>query len=73
VSVVIEAGGEGSTFAVPVADEILRAWMELTGKRKRGLVLDKNPLPVTVAGSGSGTPAATPVATPSIQYSPDGT
>jgi hypothetical protein len=71
--VVIEAGGEGSTFAVPVADEILRAWMELTGRRKRGLVLAKDPLPVTVAGSGSGTPVATPVATPSIQYSPDGT
>lgn len=73
VSVVIEAGGEGSSYAVPVADEILRAWMELTGKRKRGLVLDKNPLPVTVAGSGSQDPVATPVATPSIEYSPDGT
>src|SRR5680860_141031 len=31
VSVVIEAGGEGSTFSVPVADEVLRAWFELTG------------------------------------------
>ncbi len=73
VSVVIEAGGEGSSYAVPVADEILRAWMELTGKRKRGLVLGKNPLPVTVAGTGSEDPVATPVATPSIEYSPDGT
>ena len=73
ISVVIEAGGEGTTYAVPVADEILRAWMELTGRRERGLVLSKDPLPVTVAGSGSGTPVATPVATPSIEYSPDGT
>ncbi|HWV23125.1 MAG TPA: penicillin-binding transpeptidase domain-containing protein [Thermomicrobiales bacterium] len=46
VSVVIEAGGEGSTYSVPVADAVLRAWFELTGKRKRGTVLGKEPKPV---------------------------
>lgn len=46
VSVVIEAGGEGSTYSVPVADTVLRAWFELTGKRKRGTVLGKDPKPV---------------------------
>lgn len=46
VSVVIEAGGEGSTYAVPVADATLRAWFELTGKRPRGTVLGKDPKPV---------------------------
>lgn len=46
VSVVIEAGGEGSTVSVPVADEVLRAYFELTGKRERGKVLPKEKLPV---------------------------
>ncbi len=46
VSVVIEAGGEGATFAVPVADEMMRAYFELSGKRARGKVLSKEPLPV---------------------------
>lgn len=46
VSVVIEAGGEGATFAVPVADEMMRAWFELSGTRQRGTVLSKEPLPV---------------------------
>jgi penicillin-binding protein 2 len=46
VSVVIEAGGEGSTFAVPVADSVLRAWFELTGRRPRGTVLSKEPKPI---------------------------
>ncbi|MDQ4044788.1 MAG: penicillin-binding transpeptidase domain-containing protein [Chloroflexota bacterium] len=46
VAVVIEAGGEGSTVAVPVADETLRAWFELTGRRERGKVLSKEPMPV---------------------------
>ncbi|MGN6032165.1 MAG: penicillin-binding transpeptidase domain-containing protein, partial [Thermomicrobiales bacterium] len=36
VAVVIEAGGEGATFAVPVADATIRAYLELTGKRPRG-------------------------------------
>ena len=43
VSVVIEAGGEGSTYAVPVADATLRAWFELNGRRPRGTVLSKEP------------------------------
>jgi penicillin-binding protein 2 len=46
VAVVIEAGGEGSTVAVPVADEVLRAYFELTGRRERGRVLAKEKLPV---------------------------
>jgi penicillin-binding protein 2 len=46
VSVVIEAGGEGSTVSVPVADEMLRAYFELTGKRERGTVLGKDKMPV---------------------------
>lgn len=46
VAVVIEAGGEGSTFAVPVADATLRAWFELTGRRPRGTVLSPEPKPI---------------------------
>lgn len=46
IAVVIENGGEGATFAVPVADRVLRGYLELTGKRKRGKVLNKTPLPV---------------------------
>ncbi len=62
VSVVIEAGGEGSTYAVPVVDEILRAWMELTGKRPRGTVLERTPTP-PIPGQ-EPTPEASPVASP---------
>ena len=46
VSVIIEAGGEGSTFSVPVADEILRAYFEMTGRRERGTVLSEEKMPV---------------------------
>jgi penicillin-binding protein 2 len=46
VAVIIEAGGEGSTFAVPVADGVLRAWFELTGRRPRGVVLNAEPKPI---------------------------
>jgi len=63
VSVVIEAGGEGSTVAVPVADAMLRGWFELTGKRARGKVLGKTPLPVS-GHDAPATPAATPAASP---------
>lgn len=47
IAVVIEAGGEGATFAVPVADATIRAYLELTGKRARGTVLSKDKLPVS--------------------------
>jgi penicillin-binding protein 2 len=46
VAVVIEAGGEGATYAVPVADAVIRAYFELTGRRKRGKVLSKDKLPI---------------------------
>jgi penicillin-binding protein 2 len=46
LAVIIEAGGEGSTYAVPVADATLRAYFELAGRRPRGTVLAKEPLPV---------------------------
>ena len=46
VAVIIEAGGEGSTFAVPVADAVLRGYFELTGRRPRGTVLSQDPMPV---------------------------
>jgi penicillin-binding protein 2 len=39
VTVFLNKGGEGSSYAVPIADRVLRAYFELTGKRKRGLVL----------------------------------
>lgn len=46
VSVVIDQGGEGSTYAVPVADATLRAWFELTGRRPRGTLLGEDPKPI---------------------------
>lgn len=46
VAVVIDEGGEGSTYAVPVADATLRAWFELTGRRARGTVLGAEPKPI---------------------------
>ena len=46
VAVVIEAGGEGSTVAVPVADETLRAYFELTGRRERGVALSREKMAV---------------------------
>jgi penicillin-binding protein 2 len=39
LAVVVEDGGEGSAYAVPVADRMVRAFFELTGRRERGLVL----------------------------------
>ena len=39
ISVIVEDGGEGSAYAVPVADRVLRAYFEITGRRERGLVL----------------------------------
>nr|MBA3415138.1 hypothetical protein [Chloroflexia bacterium] len=39
VAVLVEDGGEGSAYAVPVADRVVRAWFEISGRRERGLVL----------------------------------
>lgn len=39
VTALVEYGGEGSNYAVPVVDQTLRAYFELSGRRKRGLVL----------------------------------
>jgi penicillin-binding protein 2 len=39
ISVLVEDGGEGSAYAVPVADRVLRAWFEINGRRPKGLVL----------------------------------
>ena len=66
ISVVIEAGGEGSTVAVPVADEILRAYFELKGTRARGKVLSNDPMPKPNAEGviENATPVASPVASP---------
>jgi penicillin-binding protein 2 len=62
VSVVIEAGGEGSTYAVPVADAILRGYFELTGKRPRGKVLGQTPM--VIPNADGSMPEASPVASP---------
>ncbi len=40
VSVLIEYGGEGGTYAAPCADVILRAYFETTGRRKRDEMVD---------------------------------
>jgi len=46
ITVIVEDGGEGSAYAVPVADRVLRAYFELSGGRKRGLVMrpDADPM-----------------------------
>ena len=46
ITVIVEDGGEGSAYAVPIADRVLRAYFELTGRRPRGMVLrqDGDPL-----------------------------
>jgi penicillin-binding protein 2 len=48
VSIIIEDGGEGSAYAVPVADRVLRAFFELTGRRKRGMVLREGVDPMRI-------------------------
>ncbi len=48
VSVIVEDGGEGSAYAVPVADRVLRAFFEITGRRKRGLVLKQEVDPMRI-------------------------
>ena len=39
VSVLVEDGGGGESYAVPVADRVLRAFFEINGRRPRGLVM----------------------------------
>lgn len=46
VTVLLKEGGEGSSYAVPIADKVLRAYFELTGARKRGLILREDEMPV---------------------------
>ncbi len=41
IALVIEGGGGSSTYAVPIADKVMRAFFELTGKRPRGKMLAK--------------------------------
>lgn len=48
VTVLVHEGGEGSSYAVPIADKVLRAFFELTEKRTRGLVLQEDGTPVMV-------------------------
>ena len=65
VTVFLEDGGEGATYAVPVADTAMRAYFELTKKRDRGVVLRKDKQPVTddltVDNEGATSGRATPV------------
>jgi penicillin-binding protein 2 len=46
LTVFLERGGEGASYAVPIADKALRAYFELTGRRPRGTMLreDKQPI-----------------------------
>jgi hypothetical protein len=48
ITVIVEDGGEGSAYAVPVADRVLRAYFELSGRRPRGLVLRKDAEPMRI-------------------------
>ena len=57
ITVIVEDGGEGSAYAVPVADRVMRAYFEISGRRKRGLVMreDADPmrtdLPILAEGA----------------------
>ncbi len=46
VTVFLKEGGEGSSYAVPVADKVMRAYFEITDQRERGVVLrtDRQPI-----------------------------
>ena len=48
ITAIVEDGGEGSAYAVPVVDRVLRAYLELTGKRQRGLVLREDADPMRI-------------------------
>jgi penicillin-binding protein 2 len=64
LSVFLERGGEGSTYAVPIADKAMRAYFEMTGRRKRGVMLRKDKQPISdrvpaPSGAASSQPDAT--------------
>jgi penicillin-binding protein 2 len=70
VTVFLKEGGEGSSYAVPIADKVLRAYFEYTGVRKRGTILREDEMPigkdypaptagVVVAGSPTAVPGET--------------
>ena len=46
VTVFLKEGGEGSSYAVPIADKVLRAYFEYAGLRERGTMLRDDQLPI---------------------------
>lgn len=60
LAVIVEDGGEGSAYAVPVADRVVRAFFELSGRRKRGLVLREDADPMRIDQSMLAATAAFP-------------
>jgi penicillin-binding protein 2 len=46
ITVFLYDGGEGSTYAMPVADRVMRAYLEIKKKRERGLILRKDKRPI---------------------------
>jgi penicillin-binding protein 2 len=67
LTVFLERGGEGATYAVPIADKALRAYFEMTGRRARGKVLREDGQPVNEwVKPPDGVPGSTasPVASP---------
>ncbi len=64
LTVFLERGGEGATYAVPIADKALRAYFEMTGRRPRGAVLREDKLPIDerkLPPSGEPSETASPV------------
>ena len=47
LTIFLERGGEGATYAVPIADKALRAYFELTGQRPRGAMLRNDQQPIS--------------------------
>jgi penicillin-binding protein 2 len=59
LTIFLELGGEGATYAVPIADKAMRAYFELTGKRPRGAMLRTDKQPISdQAPAPTGDPAA---------------
>jgi penicillin-binding protein 2 len=46
ITVFLNEGGEGSSYAVPIADRVMRAYFETTGRRPRGKALRKDKQPI---------------------------